>query len=648
MKNVISLESLFQERLFRVPDYQRGYSWGRQQVQDFLDDLDVLAPNRDHYTGTVVLHRPVTEKEIEDESGKSYVSVEIVDGQQRLTTTILLLDGIRRALNDINGEERPLSRGISQNYIAAKGDNGQLLHKLTLNTDTNHFFRASILAEHPGAEPERNTAESRLKAAQQQIKEHLDSKTKDAIDKEQWLRELHAKVTRRLAFTLFELEDEAEVGVIFEVMNDRGKPLTDLEKVKNYLLYLGRTLAIHNDLAQKVNDAWSVILQQLMAAGLTSSAAEDQLLRVHWLTHYEPAKKDWKGSKGVREKFDLRQNMNNQKDLLGALVRYTDTLRDSCFPLCDALSPQISGAFGAFADAGPSVRKQVVTWSERLRRVGALATFLPLLMAIRKRWPSDANKYLEIVKLCEAFAFRVYRLGEYRSDAGESALYRLAHDVARGAEDFEAAVARFKRELSWRCNDKHFESLIDIDNEQIAHAYGKRYLRYFLYEYESALAAKKSTDPKVSWEEVQKLDLKDTIEHILPQTIEGQDYWIARFGKHGKEQHMQYLHDLGNLTLTKWNAKYLNKPFPQKKGEQGGAIEFCYAKAPFFSEQELTDWEEWDSASIAKRRSQMLGWAQDRWRVDFGELADESPEVDPTDDEHEEDSDSVDVEETEV
>ena len=405
MKNVISLETLFQERLFRVPDYQRGYSWGKQQVQDFLDDLDVLAPNRDHYTGTIVLHKSATE-EFEDESGKSYVLVDIVDGQQRLTTTILLLDGIRRALNDITGEERPLSRGIAQNYIAANGDNGQWLHKLTLNTDTNHFFRMNILAEQPGAEPEKNTAESRLKTAQQQIKGYLDSKTNvAATDKEQWLRELHAKVTRRLGFTLFELEDEAEVGVIFEVMNDRGKPLTDLEKVKNYLLYLGRTLGIHNELAQKVNEAWSVILQHLMAAGLTLSAYEDQLLRVHWLTHYEPAKKDWKGSKGVREKIDLRKYMNYQEDLLDALVRYTDTLRDSCFPFCDAYKPQRFGAFGTFADVGPSVRKQVMTWSERLRRVGALATFLPLLMAIRKRWPTDANKYLEIVKLCEAFAF---------------------------------------------------------------------------------------------------------------------------------------------------------------------------------------------------------------------------------------------------
>ncbi len=646
MKNVISLESLFQERLFRVPDYQRGYSWGTQQVRDFLDDLEVLAPNREHYTGTVVLHKPANGDEFEDESGKSYGLVDIVDGQQRLTTTILLLDGIRRGLNGINGDETPLSRGIRQNYIEAMGVNGQPLHKLTLNSDTNHFFKTSILADQPVAEAEKTTAETRLRAAKKQIKEYLEEKSgAGAAEKEQWLHDLYNKVKRRLAFTLFELEDEAEVGVIFEVMNDRGKPLTDLEKVKNYLLYLGRTLGITNDLPQRVNAAWAVILQRLMAAGLTSPAAEDQLLRVHWLTHYSASKKEWKGSKGVRERFDLRKYTNNQKDLLSELVRYTETLRDTCFPLCDALNPQMHGAFGAFNDAAPSLRKEVVAWSERLRRVGALATFLPLLVAVRKRWPADADKYLKVVKLCEAFAFRVYRLAEYRSDAGESALYRLAYRVARGTEDFETAVAQFKWELKWRCDDEYFKFLTGAGNEHVAQAYGKRYLRYFLYEYETALAAKKKAEPKVSWGEIHKVDLHDTIEHVLPQTIEGQEPWTERFGEQGGEEHSRLLHDLGNLTLTKWNSHFQNKPFPAKKGGLGpDTPQFCYAKSPFFSEQELTDWSDWTPTSIEARRSRMLGWARNRWGVDFGDLAAPALQEEPPDDEQEETPEPLDDE----
>ena len=54
MDNVVSLDELFHKRVFRVPDYQRGYSWEEQQVQEFLEDLELIGSRRYHYTGTVV------------------------------------------------------------------------------------------------------------------------------------------------------------------------------------------------------------------------------------------------------------------------------------------------------------------------------------------------------------------------------------------------------------------------------------------------------------------------------------------------------------------------------------------------------------------------------------------------------------------
>ena len=107
MDNVISLDDLFHKRLFSVPDYQRGYAWGGDQIKDFLDDLDILAPDRLHYTGTVVLHRRSGTPEQEDESGNTYAQVDIVDGQQRLTTIVLLLDAIRKSLHTPDGTEPP-------------------------------------------------------------------------------------------------------------------------------------------------------------------------------------------------------------------------------------------------------------------------------------------------------------------------------------------------------------------------------------------------------------------------------------------------------------------------------------------------------------------------------------------------------------
>src|SRR5580765_6108459 len=91
------LDSLFKEKLFRVPDYQRGYAWQREQLKAFWEDLVNLSGARSHYTGVLTL-RQIPRSEI-SESAKEYWLVEdhsyhlfhVVDGQQRLTTFVIFL-----------------------------------------------------------------------------------------------------------------------------------------------------------------------------------------------------------------------------------------------------------------------------------------------------------------------------------------------------------------------------------------------------------------------------------------------------------------------------------------------------------------------------------------------------------------------------
>ena len=96
MKDTQSLQNLFHNRVFRVPHYQRSYAWEGQQVEEFLDDLDLLDSSRYHYTGTIVLHQPDDAKQRMDNEGNSYIETDIVDGQQRLTTIVLLLNELSR------------------------------------------------------------------------------------------------------------------------------------------------------------------------------------------------------------------------------------------------------------------------------------------------------------------------------------------------------------------------------------------------------------------------------------------------------------------------------------------------------------------------------------------------------------------------
>ena len=98
MKDTLSLQELFNNRLFKVPLYQRGYAWEEQQVQEFLDDLELLHTSRRHYTGTIVLHQPNSTRKVRDNEGTLYEEVDVVDGQQRLTTIVILLNEISKSL----------------------------------------------------------------------------------------------------------------------------------------------------------------------------------------------------------------------------------------------------------------------------------------------------------------------------------------------------------------------------------------------------------------------------------------------------------------------------------------------------------------------------------------------------------------------
>ena len=609
MKDTLSLQDLFHDRVFRVPSYQRGYAWEEQQVGEFLDDLALLDSSRHHYTGTIVLYQPTHARNVEDNEGTLYAEADVVDGQQRLTTIILLLNEISQALTEYPGSIS-LAQGIKKKYVKVTDIDGQPLHKLTLNEDTDPLFRLNVLPENPkGISGPSVASGERLLDAKKQISDYLKEPEEGHANREKWLRLLHGKITNRLQFSLYEVEEEAEVGVIFEVMNDRGKQLTDLEKVKNYLLYAASALRItaenREKLTKTVNQAWADILKQLMAAKLGSAANEDQLLRAHWLMEYDSQSRKWQGSKSIRGKFDLRKWRHDE--LLEALHVYVQGLRNSCVSFCDAQKPSRDGAFALFPD---TTRNEVILWSEKVARIGTTATFLPLLMAVRKNWPADAERYLEILKLCEKFAFRVYRVARYYSSYRQPAMFHLAYRVAHGQMDFPEVVSKIKSDYGSRQSREAFDEFANPGSP--TSRYGWTALRYFLFEYESHLASRRGGPPKVPWKDT---DGADSIEHILPQFKGDQPYWQERFDE---DSHEQYVHDIGNLTLTKGNSSLSNKPFPDKKGDKG-TQGYCYRKSLLVQENELAEkWDDWTETTIDERRAMLLQWAKCRWHVDFG------------------------------
>ena len=626
MNNTLSLQELFNDRIFRVPEYQRGYAWERQQIEEFLDDLALLDTSRQHYTGTVVLHQPADPVRRMDDEGQNFIETDVVDGQQRLTTIVLLLNELSKELGKFESG-RSLSLGVKKKYVVATDEYGLSLHKLTLNDDTDDFFQSSVLPETPGVSGPPVISAQRLLDARKLISEYLKKAGGDGSDCEEWLRDLHRKVTNQLHFNLYEVERAGDVGVIFEVMNDRGKQLTNLEKVKNYLLYCASTLDVSDqakdELSDDINTIWGDVLRQLMAADLGSAASENQLLRSDWFIRYDPRRQNWEGSKSIRRRFDLRDK-SRHISLLGELHDYVRGLRDSCVAYCDALNPDRDGAFSGFTGS-KETRDEVALWNRKLLRIRLTGTFLPLLMAARLRWPNDLRQYLEIVKLCEVLAFRTYRIAGYYVNYRQPAMYRLANSVMRGLR-IEDTVARLTEMFSATYAQQMFDEF--TNPEHLQSRYDWTGLRYFLYEYEQHLAEKLGGSPKVRWTQVSS---GNTVEHILPQSIVDRPYWQERFEP---AVHEKYRHDLGNLNLTAYNSSLGNKPFPDKKGQEDSGTP-CYANSLLLEERELARWNDWEPESIDERRRILLEWAKERWGFDFGGSSDDEYAGDPEEDEGE-------------
>ena len=382
---------------------------------------------------------------------------------------------------------------------------------------------------------------------------------------------------------IYIVDQAAEVGVIFEVMNNRGKELTELEKVKNYLLYLTTKITIEtsNELASLINTTWSKIYQRFMSAGL-GTESENQFLRAHWLMYANYNRKDWDGNKSIKSKYSLKAYRSRDLELFNDLNLYVNSLDEASIAFSDLEKPERNGAFNAFTDEVQ--KRSVIFYSTKLLRTKTIASFRSLLMACRLKFANDDLKYLELIQLIEKFAFRVYNMEGKRADTGQSSILKAAYELYNE----EITYDQVHRHLRWLLNVyssppvfSEFWKFVPLDNNW----YYWSALKYFLYEYEEFLSG---GDPlTITWSYFTEKALENSIEHILPQTSEEEEqYWTTRFAP---DQINILTHDLGNLCLTYNNSSYKNFGFSRKKGTPGQEKP-CYANSSLNQERVLTEY----------------------------------------------------------
>lgn len=611
----VSLQTAVSDKLLMVPDYQRPYAWDESQLDDLWEDLDVLGPHGRHYTGTLVL-LPNGQTPLRTAFGQTLKPTDVVDGQQRLITCLILVDRIRRAFGPLatRGVEDSASTidHLRETYGLVKVQ-GVQRPRLQLGDELNSYWTDTILGDHQPSLSRPTTGHERLKGAAGYFDQQLVALFDGASDADAntVLHDLLTRVTDGLKFLVYEVDSAAEVGVIFETLNGRGKPLSELEKIKNYLLYIVRSLSADRaaELSALINDAWSGIFSDL--AGLAID--EDRLLRAHWLATQRPDPRTWQGATSLKDLFSRKKYVHHH-DRLDISERvdgaslddphglniedYVRSLRLCALFVKETWDP--GAAFSNFSTHAETARAN----SAALRRSRNVANFQPLLFACRLAHPNDGKAYASLVRACEAYAARVYTITQRRANAGQSSLYSLAHRLASEHLSVDQAI-REVGDLAWSyADDDKVRAALGVTENW----YGRRGHKYFLYEYELSLLPVGAHAPDYS--DFVGTRYTQTTEHILPQNPDwDRDDWSDYIDR---DQHTLLKHSLGNLVLTHDNSSYSNKGFSAKKGAPGQGAP-CYATSALAQEREIAEHVSWGRADMERRLEKLRSFALKRW-----------------------------------
>lgn len=665
-----SLSQLFQKRLFRIPDYQRGYAWTQEQLTDFWDDIVNLHDDRYHYTGLLSLKAAdnnygLTWQEDNWLVENGYKPYYVVDGQQRLTTFSILLFEILNLVKNLPEQKDKSEEEIFLNYGSLKDIRSQfilrkrppenLVTTYVFGYETDNpswdYLKHKVFMEPYGGTVFETYYTKNLKFAKSFFAENLA-----AIKKTEGLfgiERIYKKLTQRLMFNLHEIEDDYDVFVAFETMNNRGKKLTNLELLKNRLIYLTTLFddqqldtADQTQLRKDINNTWKEVYYQL-GRNQRAPLSDDEFLRGHWITYYQYTRRRGDdyirfllnkfSAKNVFEKTTIVLQTNGDEP-----IPEFDELTDEDFSeefqeietiTISKLSPkEISDYvnslkemaepwyYSFFPEQSPTLTDAERIWIDKLARIG-IGYFRPLVVAMLLTVKQTTLKErIAFLTAIERFIFLAFRVGRFNASYKSSDYYRKSRELLQNEITLNEITADLNNTIESDMKNliANFISHTDRRFNKGDGFYTWRELKYFMYEYEYQLSVIKNIK-KVDWSMFTRVEKdKVTIEHILPQTPTDW-YWRNQF-RHFNDNEMKMLTgSLGNLLplAQSINSSLQNDSFHHKKNPKSRRRR-GYTDGSH-SEIEVSAYEDWDAQKILDRGLGLLEFMSKRWGVPFTE-----------------------------
>jgi len=665
-----SLSVLFQNRLFRIPDYQRGYAWKHEQLVDFWEDLLNLHEDRYHYTGLLSLkavNRRDTKLWNDDVwlLDNGYKPYHVVDGQQRLTTFSILMNEVVAFVKSLDENlDKPDEavllgfesiKDIKTKYILRRRPPHNEITTYLFGYETDNpssdYLKYKVFDEPFGGTVFESYYTKNLKYAKKFFAENLQELFKK--EGKEGIELLFKKLTLKLMFNIHEIEDDYDVFVAFETMNNRGKKLTNLELLKNRLIYLTTLFddkqfdAMEKEhLRKNINDAWKEVYFQL-GRNQNSPLSDDDFLRAHWITYYKYSRKGGDdyihfllskfSAKNVFEKYTTIIQTNGADPLPGFDAAddddSTDDTSESEMVLVSRLAPtEISDYvsslkelaeywyYSFFPNDSSVLTDGEKVWIDKLNRVG-IGYFRPLVISVLATYKrTTVKERVELLKAIERFIFLSFRVGGFNASYKSSDYYNKAREILRGGADISSVTEDLNSTVNADLSSllANFMTRTNRRFDTGDGFYGWRDLRYFLYEYEYELSTKNNLQ-KVDWNLFTRVEKdKVTIEHILPQSPT-KWYWRNQFRQYTEDEIKLLSASLGNLlplaqsiNSSMQNDSFHDKKTPAAPGKRG------YVNGSH-SEIEVSSEQDWTGQQILSRGWKLLKFMEYRWKIDLSD-----------------------------
>lgn len=585
---------------YSIPKYQREYTWGQYQWKDFYDDI--CENDFGYFIGSIIC--------IDNSTDAFQIKeLEVVDGQQRLTTLCLLLTAIYNRLkqhkDELDEDDEDELPTLRKSIICKGASNGLILCPQIQNNNQADFnvvmFENGLLKN---AKKEKNWGNRKIAKCYKYFLHRLDQDIEESGDAVTTLLEVKRKVSKAVLVKI-EVGSHAEAYTLFESLNNRGTPLTAIDLMKNLILARAERSGMTCD---DCFDDWQILLGYL---------TDDYSTQERFFRQYYNAFKN-----KLNEPF--RTDGQRKKDPLGYIATRSNLLsifeelinRDLSGFMSDILA--CGKIYSQFILSNDDMTKYTNSLTE-LSRIQGAPSYLLLMYLFKKQTELQIQDgdLQDTINLLTRFFVRRNITDTPNTRDLNKIFMQIISDVERMNITGNTIYQHIYEELvRWSVSDDVFEEKLkgDIYEENVGVA------RFVL----CAIAQKAMTTETWTnlWEQNDyggKKVFKWTIEHIFPEGKNIPEKWVDMIAsgdrKLANEYREQYVHKIGNLTVTGYNGTLSNLSFVEKRDRLNAQKLNVGYRNGLEINKELAEKDSWTVQDIIERTDRLVSQLLEMYKL---------------------------------